>query len=809
MPTPSELLDRLSSLPNVETGLTAAEVEGLRARYGDNRIVEPPRHRFWHALRDASRDPMLGFLLVVSTLFFATGETVEAAVLLFAILPLLGMDAFLHRRTRLSTAALASRLASATEVLREGRWQTIAATELVPGDRVRVGSGEALPADGLWRVAEALQVDESSLSGESVPVRKQIAGSAMSASEGWGFAGTRVLAGHGELQVLGTGGDSRYGELVRLAVTAPQPRTPLQQAVGRLVLQLVWIAFALCLLLAAVRLWQGQGWLDALLSGLTLAIAALPEEFPVVLSLFLGVGVFRLARRNALVRRAVAVEDIGRVSVLCTDKTGTLTEGRLRLRELRPAPDLSAEELAQRAAQSLAIDSTDPLDVCLREAAAAAPALAVQQRFPFTEDRRRETVLLLDGTAVIARMKGAPETVLRACAIEADAATRWRAEAQALASRGLKVLALAERSIESTAEESVEPDAGFRMLGLLGFGDPLRPGVAEAVARCRAQGLRVVMLTGDHPATATAIAIEAGLCAGAPRVVSLEDAVSPEALALADVVARAQPKQKLALVQALQASGAAVAVTGDGVNDVPALKAADVGIAMGQRGTQAARESAAIVLLDDDFATLAGAIAEGRALYRNLRASFAYLLLVHLPFVLSAALVPAFGGPLLFLPLHVVWLELIIHPSAMLGFQREAREGDGGAPTQAGRLFDARAWWRLLLGGSLGCAAVLLAQALPGWFDPAHAEAGRRALALAALIAFSAVVLSGLGRSRSAYLIATLSLGSLALTLWPAASEVLATAPPAFAPLLLALSLGGVAAVAALALQPLGRARVS
>jgi Ca2+-transporting ATPase len=406
-------------------------------------------------------------------------------------------------------------------------------------------------------------------------------------------------------------------------------------------------------------------------------------------------------------------------------------------------------------------------------------------------------------------MKGAPETVLRACAIDASEAAHWQAEAVALAARGLKVLALAERLIDDAAEVTSEPDHGYRLLGLLGFGDPLRAGVPAALARCRAQGLRVVMLTGDHPATAAAIAVEAGLCEGAPRVVSLDDAVSPEALARADVVARAQPKQKLALVQALQATGVAVAVTGDGVNDVPALKAADVGIAMGERGTQAAREAAAIVLLDDDFATLAGAIAEGRALYRNLRASFAYLLLVHLPFVLSAALVPAFGGPLLFLPIHIVWLELIIHPSAMLGFQREADGVDEAAPTRAGQLFDACVWRRLLLGAALGCVAVLLAQALPTWMGGAGSDALPRTLAVAALVAFSAVVLIGLGRSRSARIIAALALSSLALTLWPAASDVLGTAVPQLAPLLIALALGAAAAVGALALNPLGRARAS
>jgi Ca2+-transporting ATPase len=229
---------------------------------------------------------------------------------------------------------------------------------------------------------------------------------------------------------------------------------------------------------------------------------------------------------------------------------------------------------------------------------------------------------------------------------------------------------------------------------------------------------------------------------------------------------------------------------------------------MGERGTQAAREAAAIVLLDDDFATLAGAIAEGRALYRNLRASFAFLLLVHLPFVLSAALVPAFGGPLLFLPIHIVWLELIIHPSAMLGFQREAGGVDGDAPTRAGQLFDARAWRRLLLGGGFGCAAVLLAQTLPTWFDGADSDALPRTLALVALVAFSATVLIGLGRSRSARLIAALALTSLALTLWPAASGVLGTAVPQLTPLLTALALGAAAAVGALALNPLARARV-
>ena len=395
----------------------------------------------------------------------------------------------------------------------------------------------------------------------------------------------------------------------------------------------------MCLVLAVVRLQQGFGAVDALLSAVTLAVAAIPEEFPVVFTFFLGVGVYRLARRQALVRRGVVVENIGRVSCICSDKTGTLTEGRLRLAHFLPGPSLAETMLLEVAAIASRREGGDPLDTALLDAADAA-GIATPERlatFPFTEDRRRETAVVPrpDGVRVV--VKGAPETVLGMTDLDADARGQWLANVTDFAAGGHKVIACGYRDL--TAWTGDEPADGVVFAGLLAFEDPVREGVADAVARCRDAGIRVVMVTGDHPVTATAIAAEVGLGAGAPRVI---DAAALEGLPAADldgvdVVARAMPANKLALVRRFQAAGHVVAVTGDGVNDVPALQAADIGIAMGERGTRSAREAAAVVLLDDNFRSIVGAIAEGRQLFRNLQRSFAYLLMLHLPLVVTAA----------------------------------------------------------------------------------------------------------------------------------------------------------------------------
>jgi len=782
-------LDRLPERLARDAGLSSAQVAAQRS-LGFNDIVLNESAGWRGVLRDSLRDPMLWFLLLTAGLFAALRQWGEALTLLAAIMPLLGMDAYLHRRTQASSAGLASRLASSARVQRDGDWQTVPARDLVPGDLVEVRPGDYFPADGLLVGGDALQADESTLTGESLPVAKAALPAAQplpasAAEPHWASAGTRLLTGRAALRVMHIGAETRYGEIVRSASLEQQAPTPLQQAIAGLVKVLLGLALAICVALAAVRLWQGHGWIDALLSAVTLAVAALPEEFPVVYTFFLGVGVLRLARRKALVRRAVAVENIGRVSCIVSDKTGTLTAGALLLTHRQPATGLSDAALLQTAARAARADSGDPMDEALHAAAPALPPARRLAAFPFTEARRRETLVwqLEDGSA-IACSKGAPETLLALCALPDAERADWLAQVDAFANGGHKVIACAWRELAAGADAQAEPADGFRFAGLLAFEDPVRDGVRDAVASCLVAGIRVVMCTGDHPRTATAVARDIGLGDGAPRVLALGPGADLQALLAEggrlDGVARATPAQKVELVQALQRQGELVAVTGDGVNDVPALRAADVGVAMGERGTRSAREVAPVVLLDDNFGTLVAAVAEGRQLFQNLRLAFAYLLLVHLPLVIGAALIPMLGLPLLFLPVHIVWLELLIHPTAMLAFQDLPPQGPLAAVVRGepARFFSPRAWL-LIVGLGLAMSALLVGsylQALGGDGDAPHA----RAMALALLMALSAAVSSGLTglRRPAARWAAGGSLASaLLLIQLPASSRLLGLSP--------------------------------
>ena len=814
LPVPPECL--LDSNP--QTGLDSRQLDQRRRQFGSNDVTETRPHPWLSVVGASATDPMLWFLLLMSGLFFFLGDTTEAVVLLLAIIPLLGMDAWLHRRTQASTEGLASRLASTAQVLRDGQWQQVDARGLLPGDVVQVAPGDWVPADGLVLTEDQVQIDESSLTGESFPARKHpiAAGNTPPAEADagqWVHAGTRVLSGNARLWIVHTGANTRYGQIVRLTRTSGQARTPLQHAVGQLVRWMLIGALLLCLLLAAVRLAQGHGVIDAMVSALSLAVAALPEEYPVVLTLFLGVGVYRLAQRQALVRRAVAVENIGRVSAICSDKTGTLTEGELRLVQCVPAAGLDASAVPGVAALACGGSAHDPMDRAILAAAGTATGGTRLASFPFTEDRRRETALVERDGQHLAVVKGAPETVRALCGIDTAQYQPWQQQLDALAAQGLKVIACASRALPADHDLAIEPTGGYTMAGLLAFGDPVREGVREAVQACLQAGIRVVMVTGDHPLTAGAIAGQIGLGDGNPRVLSLDgrqqQTLDPEELAAADVIARAAPGQKLLLVRALQQRGHTVAVTGDGVNDVPALQTADIGIAMGQRGTRSAREAAAIVLLNDNLRTLVNAIAEGRQLFSNLQRGFAYLLLFHAPLVLSAALIPLAGLPLLYLPIHIVWLELLIHPTAMLGFQQHSRQELQRLPASQGPqgFFPLRAWWALLLGAAVATAAVLGAYAAGfHWLsDPADPAGTARTLSLVTLMLCSAVflgVLSGLaGRAPRVMVAATLA--SAALVQLPLLSPLLKVQPLGIAALLLALAL---AALSGLAVLPLRRA---
>jgi len=709
---------------------------------------------------------MIWFFAGTSALYGIVGQIVEAATLIGAIVPLVLMDVFLHRRTQASTEGLKSRLASRATVVRDGVAIDVAVGDVVPGDLAIVITGEPFPADGIVLTGADLQVDESSLTGESYPVRKRPVTAPARATddprvghEGWVFAGTRLLTGRASLLVAYTGAESIYGEIVRSAKGSAQTRTPLQRAIQGLVLALSAAAVVLCTILIIVRLRQGHGWLDATISAVTLATAALPEEFPVVFAFFLGVGVYRLARSGALVRRAVSVENIGRVSCICSDKTGTITEGTLRLVHVVPVEGTDSARLLSVAAAASRLESGDPMDSAIffrvdREPLPGAPLGERVATFPFTEDRKQETAIHRDHDGqLLACTKGAAEIVLSRVSLPPADRQRWLDQVSVLAESGHKVLACGWQPLDGSWA-GAEPVSNFRFAGLLAFEDPVRDGVTTAVAACQAAGIHVIVVTGDHPVTARAIAREIGLGGAAPVVISGEqmqasiDRGESAAPGGVHVVARAAPAQKLALVRALQARGEIVAVTGDGVNDVPALQAADIGIAMGERGTRSAREVASIVLLDDNFRTIVQAIAEGRQLFRNLQLSFQYILMIHIPLVITAALIPLAGYPLLYLPTHIIWLEMLIHPTALLVFQG-LPSPDGLRPVDRSRTvrFFAPSEWFLI--GAVGAlVTVLVTFGYVRSFEAGDVDHGR-AMAMGVLTLSSAVITAALSRLRT------------------------------------------------------------
>ena len=675
------------------------DVQNQRKLYGLNEILENAPHGWKELLRDTFKDPMIWFLIVLSFIFLILHETREALTLGLALIPLILMDAFLHKRTEASMAGLKRQLKNKVVVIRSGQEKEVQSFEIVPGDLVKVKANDLLPADGVFEETQDILIDESALTGEALPILKnKISNNPYSIyqkGEGLvdldvlGYAGTRVLRGDGALRITRTGKFTSYGEIVQSVLKVSNEKTSLQKSISRLVFVLSIFAGACCILLAIIRIYQGKGWLDAFISSATVAISAIPEEFPVVFTFFLGVGVFRLAKKKALVRKAVSVENIGRVTYICTDKTGTITRGQLKLTHIVVATGMTEKELLMSSAAASDPLGIDPVDQAIFEWALSheSPKIKRLKVFPFTEDKKNESVIVETSSGgCMLYVKGSPELILSKVNLDLQEKNRWVDKTFELAKEGHKVLACARFFFgENIIKELDIPSDGYEFLGLLAFEDPPRPEVSEAIKYCQDHHIKVLMMTGDHPETARAIAKEVGIGNGHPLVLSAEshpDQFKEEwidynlgFLKTLDVVARCNPIQKYNIVSKLKKSGEIVAVTGDGVNDVPALKNADIGISMGIRGTKSAKDVSSIIISDDNFSTIVHAIKEGKQLFYNLKLSFEYLLLIHIPFVLSAAIIPFMGLPLLFLPVHIVWVELIIHPTALFAFQLNDHAG--------------------------------------------------------------------------------------------------------------------------------------
>ncbi|AXK71043.1 HAD family hydrolase [Lysobacter sp. TY2-98] len=678
-----------SSPAQSRSGLSTVEAAQRRARDGANVIEAHQSRPLATAIRAAVGEPMLLVLMAAVAIYALLGAAGDAAVLAVSVVLVVALTVYQSWRAERAVSALQELAAFEAVVRRDGRVMKIPARDVVVGDLVEVAEGTRIAADGTLLHAVDLQVDESLLTGESAPVSKTAG-----APDAAVFSGTFAVRGQGTFEVTAIGSATRLGQIGRLLAKQEREPSPMERTIRRLVRRFAVLGLLLSAVLVAVQMAHGVGLLRALLAGLTLAIATIPEEFPVVLSVFLALGGWRMARQNAIVRRPSAIEAIGSTTVLCTDKTGTLTVGHMALHSvwlddrehvLQPGvePPPSARAIVETAALATATPTHDPMDRALLDRVSAQPAI-VLRHYPFNAAIRLAASVTAQGSVAC---KGSPEAVLSLCDRD-DALTSSVSQAmERLGAHGLRMLGVAEGYVAPGALPDSPASMSLHWLGLVAFEDPLRAEVPDAVQAAQAAGVRILLVTGDSIATACAIAQQAGikpcdnaLSGAAMRTLSDDDLL--ERLRLTSVIARVQPEDKLRLVRVLARSGEVVTMTGDGVNDAPALKAAHSGVSMGKRGTDVAREAASIVLADDNFATIVGAIAAGRRIQRNLRGAIRYIIAVHVPIVGVALLPVIAGGPMLLTPVHVLMLEMLIDPVSSLMF--EQLPADAAIPRRAG-----------------------------------------------------------------------------------------------------------------------------
>lgn len=700
----------------VETGLDFEEAIQRREKFGPNRLAEAKRAPMWQEFLDELREPMVLLLLFTGTLYALWGELRDAITIFIVILALKTIEVINEQRARRAILAWRKHGEPYAPVLRAGSALEIPTEQIVPGDLILVQAGRRIPADARLVTAYRLQVDESPLTGEALPVEKE-AGltlpdqTLLAERCNLVFAGTLATSGRGSAVATHTGMETELGRLTSPARQVKEPRTPLLKAMDELSRWLVWPALSFSLLVPALGVaWAGQPLQTMLLTGLSLAFATIPGELPVIITMALALGGLRLSHQLANAKRLKAIETLSAVTVIATDKTGTLTENRMAVQVLFPETArpkiLEAGVLCNAANLNSQIFTGDPLETALLTAAGEnglnVPALQKAQpllvEFSFDNTRKCMSVVRQRGEEARVTVKGAPEGILAASThqwtaydpqlesagreplSEEDRQAFLETAAQ-MAAGGLHAIAFAEKSLPAGPVLQEQAETGLTFLGLAGLEDPPRPGAMDAIAACRRAGIRPVMVTGDHPLTALAIARQVGLGGDGqiltgPELERLSDEELMAVIGEVSVFARTAPQDKLRLVQAFQRRGERVAVTGDGINDAPALAAADIGVAMGESGSDVAREIADIVLGDDNFNTFLGAIREGRVLYENLKKAIRYYLAIKLALVLITVLPVLLQAPVPFTPIQIILVELFAGLAVAAAFLDEPGEGD-------------------------------------------------------------------------------------------------------------------------------------
>jgi Ca2+-transporting ATPase len=696
-----------SSPPGL-TGLSETEARARLAAEGPNELPQPDRRTPLRIVLEVLREPMLALLLGGGVIYLLLGDLKEALILLVFAMLSIGITVVQETRTERVLDALRNLASPRALVIRDGQRRRIAGRDVVRGDLVLLSEGDRVPADARLVDASDLQADESLLTGESVPVDKRASPKAVQAipapggeNSAYVYSGSLVVRGNGLAEVIATGARSEMGKIGQLLYTL-ETEPPKLQGQTRNLVRLAAIGGGAVSLVVMVLygLFRG-GWLEALLAGITIGMSMLPEEFPVVLTVFMAMGAWRISRARVLTRRSAAIETLGSATVLCTDKTGTLTENRMSVAELRatdgvwrrgdPNPGKNVHQLVTFGVLASAPEAFDPMERAIRDLADGSFALKgdhvdANMKLVKTYGLRPELLAVTQawrsegGGRLIVAAKGAPEALSRLCRLSKSEEADMQASVNAMAADGIRVLGVAHATHSGPDLPGSPAEFAFELVGLVGFADPLRASVPAAVAQCLSAGIRVVMITGDYPATAIAIARQAGLDAAEAVTGDMIDALSDAEMTLiarrSTVFARIVPEQKLRIVQALKADGQIVGMTGDGVNDAPSLKAAHIGVAMGGRGTDVAREASSIVLLDDDFGSIVTAIRLGRRIYDNLRKAMTFIVAVHVPIAGLALLPLILGLPIIFSPIHIAFLELVIDPVCSLVFEAEREEDD-------------------------------------------------------------------------------------------------------------------------------------
>ncbi|MFA4872353.1 MAG: cation-translocating P-type ATPase [Patescibacteria group bacterium] len=692
-------------------GLTEQEARERLRQEGYNEIPSEKRQGILALFFKVLREPMLLMLLIAGTIYLFLGDAREALMLLTFIAVVIGITFLQERKTEKAVEALRNLSSPRALVIRDGKEMRISGREVVRGDLVVVREGDRVPADAMVLSCEHLSVDESLLTGESQAVRKSEGKENHLAVARPGgddlpfvYSGTMVVQGRGITRVAATGAHTQMGKIGKSLAAIREEDTLLKKETNKIIRVVVAIGAFLCIIVVLLIGLSRGNWLEGFLAGLTLSMAMLPEEFSVVLIVFLTLGAWRISKRNVLARHMPAIETLGAATVLCVDKTGTLTKNQMTLKEL--SSNGMYEEITSKDGQALPeqfhelieygmlASQTEPFDPLEKELLRLGSILLSQtehihkdwelvKEYPLSKELLALSHVWKspDGEQYVIAVKGSPEAITDLCHSTPQQIGEIERQVEAMSRKGLRILGVAKAIFKKVHLPTTQHVFAFEFVGLLGFADPLRSSVPEAVNDAQRAGMRIIMVSGDYPGTAQAIAREAGLRSPeyfltGPELETMDEAALREKVKTVNIFARIMPEQKLALVEALKANGEIVAMTGDGVNDAPALKSAHIGIAMGARGTDVAREASDLVLLDDDFSSIVSAVRLGRRIFDNLKKAMGYIVAVHVPIAGMSLLPVALHLPLALLPAHIAFLELIIDPACSVVFEAEPEERD-------------------------------------------------------------------------------------------------------------------------------------